>query len=197
LGGGLISNTACISSSQQASEVDTADNCTRTGDSDGDGYADMAEAGIPLCGDGRNEDSVDDNTNDDGCGSIQKEGLFSEAQFNIGTLAGDPCGYPIDESFATKPSLAWPSDLRTTSPSFNKIDTLDLGSFVAPIRRLDTKPGDTRFHRRWDLKPGRGPSGDAWILIEDMAKLVTGSSGFPPMLGGLKAFGGPPCPWPP
>jgi hypothetical protein len=34
------------------------------------------------------------------------------------------------------------------------------------------------------------------ITIEDMAAVTTGAGGFPPMLGGARAFNGPLCPYP-
>jgi hypothetical protein len=37
---------------------------------------------------------------------------------------------------------------------------------------------------------------DAKVNI-DLTALIAGASGFPPMLGGVKAFNGPACPWAP
>jgi hypothetical protein len=80
--------------------------------------------------------------------------------------------------------------------STNRVTITDLTSFLAPDRRLDTRPGQTFFSSRWDLVPGRGLFSN-WIVINDLTSLLAASTGFPPMLSGAKAFGGPACPWPP
>jgi len=46
---------------------------------------------------------------------------------------------------------------------------------------------------RWDIVPGNSRLAKQ-INIVDQANLTTL---YPPMLGGVEAFGGPPCPWPP
>jgi hypothetical protein len=62
-------------------------------DEDGEGWTDRDESGTPLCGDGRNEDNMDDAIVDDGCpGGPAAAGAFSEAQFNIGTDPNEFCG---------------------------------------------------------------------------------------------------------
>jgi CSLREA domain-containing protein len=101
-----------------------------------------------------------------------------------------------DTSFAIepRPSLRWPADLRGDGISFNKINVVDLGSFVSPVRRLNTSPViDANFHVRWDLVPGTTIG--KHINVTDIAALTSGSSGSPTMLGGLKAFNGPVCPY--
>jgi hypothetical protein len=157
-------------------------------DDDNDGFTDSAESGTPLCGDGRNEDGMiaegaDDGVIDDGCpGGPPQAGLYSEAAFNIGTDAVGPCG-----------TGAWPLDLETGGifDSTDRVNIADLNSFLAP-RRLDTSPGDLLFSSRWDLVPGRGIFSD-WISIADLTALLGGETGFPPMLGGDRAFDGPLC----
>jgi hypothetical protein len=160
-------------------------------DDDNDGYTDEAEAGMPLCGDGRNEDDFDDAAADDGCpGGPPQEGAFSEAEFNIGTDPLDPCGDPViypPNSFPS--SSAWPADLRSDGFSANKVDIQDLGTFVTPIRRLNTSPDDPGFHKRWDLVPGRGPF-PKWINMQDLASPIVL---YPPMFGGARAFNGLTC----
>ncbi len=160
-------------------------------DCDGDGWRGSPESGRPLCGNGSNDDGVifggaDDGVVDDGCpGGPAQEGAFSEAQFNIGSGDQDPCG-----------GDGWPADVVSGGASTNTVNLQDLGSFVAPIRRLNTSPGQAGFSSRWDLVPGRGGSLQ-WITLQDLASLVAGPTATPPMLGGAKAFNGPPCPWAP
>jgi hypothetical protein len=166
-------------------------------DCDGDGYTGAAEGGTALCGNGMNDDDKvgvalvpDDAVIDDGCpGGPAQAGAFSEAQFNIGGSDQDPCGL-----------ASWPSDFFTGGfpDSTNKINITDLTSFIAPpeLRRLDSAPGQPTFDKRWDLSPGRGVFNNM-INVTDLTSLIAGSSGFPPMLGGVKAFNGPACPWGP
>ena len=71
--------------------------------------------------------------------------------------------------------------------SFNKFDIADLGSFIAPARRFNTKPGDAAFDVRWDLSPGSNFAND--IDIADLGFAMTGSRAYPPMFGGQSAFG--------
>jgi CSLREA domain-containing protein len=157
---------------------------------DGDGYSYSVEGGMPLC-DGRESETAlnfgDDGVVDDGCpGSPPKAGRYSEAAFKIGTGLTDPCG-----------TGGWPSDLVSTGASANRLDIVDLGSFIAPVRRLNTNPDDSGFNSRWDLKPGRSDFGAVeFINLEDLAAVITGTSGYPPMLGGQRAFGKT-CPSPP
>jgi hypothetical protein len=102
------------------------------------------------------------------------DGYTRSAESNVTTSDQDPCG-----------RTGWPSDLSSTI--FSTLDLQDLGSFVAPVRRLGTSPGDPRFNARWDLVPGSvvGPA----INVQDIGALSTGASGYPPMLGGQRAFG--------
>jgi hypothetical protein len=145
-------------------------------DFDGDGYTDEAEEGSVLCN-GVNNDAFDDGVIDDGCpGGPPQAGSFSEAQFRIGTKAFDPCGQD-----------AWPSDLVSSGFSENKFDIVDLGSFLTPVRRMQSNPDETAFDSRWDLAPGNSGFG-GFINIADLAATVTGARGFPPMLNGQKAF---------
>jgi hypothetical protein len=77
--------------------------------------------------------------------------------------------------------------------STDKVNILDLtGGFLAPTRTLDTSPGDTNFTSRVDLTPGRGVFAE-WININDVTALLAGTSGFPAMYGGARAFDGPLC----
>jgi hypothetical protein len=89
---------------------------------------------------------------------------------------------------------AWPPDLVSGGVP-NSTDRLTLGdvtSYVAPSpRKLNTDPGEPGYNVRWDIVPGAGIFADA-INLNDLASLTTV---VPPMLG-VRAFGGPTCPWP-
>ena len=151
-------------------------------DDDDDGYSDRVEAGTPLCFDTRNEDDFDDSVADDGCTDAPEQtGAFAEAQFNIGTGVLDPCG-----------TDGWPADLVGGGFTENKVNVSDIGSFVVPVRRLNTSPIEAAFNKRWDLLPGHGALAK-WINIQDLASITTLH---PPMLGGSRAFGAT-CPFPP
>jgi hypothetical protein len=76
----------------------------------------------------------------------------------------------------------------------NTLNIQDLGSFVVPVRRLGTSPGDPGFSARWDLVPGTTLG--KYINLTDIATLITGSTGYPPMFGGARAYGRT-CPLPP
>jgi len=102
--------------------------------------------------------------------------------FGISVGDQDPCG-----------TNGWPSDLVGGAQS-SALTVADLGSFVAPIRRLNTSPGDWQFKARWDLIPGT-TSGEQ-INLMDVAALISATSGYPPMLDGERAFGKT-CPWAP
>jgi len=93
----------------------------------------------------------------------------------------DPCG-----------SDAWAAELVAGSFSGNKINIGDLASFIAPVRRLNTSSGDAGFDQRWDLVPGS--SFGKTVNVQDMGNLIVLK---PPMLGGMRAYNGPVCPWPP
>ncbi len=182
-------------------------------DDDNDGYTDAAESGAPLCANAVNDDPFDDvilpdTSVNDGCPAVgpaetgndcigaadddadgvvndgcAEFGVYSEGQFKIGTSSQDPCG--LD---------GWPSDLVTGGISTNKTDIVDLGSYVAPIRRLNKDPGDAGFSSRWDVVPGA--TFGQFINLADLAAFVSGPSGFPPMLGAARAFNAT-CPFPP
>ena len=165
-------------------------------DSDGDGFMDEAESGTPLCNNGANEDDFDDAIADDGClGGPPQAGSFSEGQFNLGTTSLGGC--QADRPFGSIPSTHWPLDLHGGNEildSRNLINISDLTAFLAPIRRLDTSPGDANFDQRYDMKPGPDPiiAGD-WIDGVDFAALLAGGTGFPEMLNFARAMDGPAC----
>ncbi len=167
------------------------------GDSDGDGFTDAVESGTPLCGNGLNEDDFDDAVADDGCpGGPPQAGSFSEGQFTLGTNSLSNCqaGRPLGNI----PSTDWPLDIHGGDlilDSRNLIDIADLGALLAPLRRLDTSPGDANYDRRYDLIPGPDPivAGE-WIDITDFGAFLAGAEAFPPMFGiGVRALDGPAC----
>ena len=94
-----------------------------------------------------------------------------------------------------KPSKRWPSDLNGSAFSLNKINVQDLAAFTAPIKYLNQNVGTDPMDVRFDLVPGSTVG--FHINVSDMAALTSGVSGFPPMLAGAKAFGGPVCPYAP
>ncbi len=157
---------------------------TISGDTDYDAYPDRSESGQPLCGNAKSDDDFEDTVVDDGCpGGPAKVGMFSEAQFNIGTGATDPCG-----------GNGWPAELAGND---NKVTLQDVTSFIVPPpRKFNTSPGAPGFNARWDLIPA-GFGGGPWITLSDITSLTTGPTSRPPMLGGARAFGGPSCPGPP
>jgi hypothetical protein len=94
-----------------------------------------------------------------------------------------------------KPSKRWPADFNGSAFSLNKVNISDLASFTNPVRYLNKDVGTNPMDVRWDLVPGSTVGAD--INVADMAALVTGASGFPPMLGGSRSFNGPLCPYGP
>lgn len=100
----------------------------------------------------------------------------------------DSCGNP-DFSKPGHPSLAWPADLVTTT-GMGSVQMNDLASFVSPVRRLNTSPGDAGYDRRWDIAPGSGGIFTEEINLADLAVLVTVR---PPMFERQQAFAGPSC----
>jgi hypothetical protein len=121
------------------------------------------------------------------------DGFRDEAERHVGTNALGRCG----PGAVPAVSIAWPIDFVSggVPASTDKITITDLTSFLAPVRRLDTAPGDVSipadpdaFDVRWDLTPGPAV-GVSWIAIGDLTALFAGPTGFPPMSGGAKVFG--------
>jgi glucose/arabinose dehydrogenase len=115
------------------------------------------------------------------------DGFEGTAEPAITTTDQDPCG-----------NNGWPLELVSTPASTaNRYNISDLGSFIAPIRRLGTSENDTGFSARWDLEPGdSGLPTSGWINVVDLGKTNAGTTAFPPMLGGRKALNQL-CPYPP
>jgi CSLREA domain-containing protein len=179
-------------------------------DCDGDGYLGLNENGAPACTNDLSDDVRDDSTVNDGCPAVgpaeggagcsdssdsdadgkvndgcPQVGSVSEGLLQIGTSDQDPCGL-----------TGWPNNLiDPIGQPANHADIYDILSFVAPERHLDTNPGNTFFHPRWDLLPGPGTFTD-WINIQDLLAIIGGTTGAPPMLNYAPAFDKT-CPWPP
>ena len=127
---------------------------------------------------------------------IDDEGLTLSSNNPPDTIVGtDPllrCG----AGAVPTPSDAWPSDFASGGipTSTDKVNILDITSFLAPTRRLDSKLGQTNYSRRWDLVPGN-TTGSTWITVQDLTALIAGTSGNPPMspFNGARAFNGPAC----
>ncbi len=159
---------------------------------DGDGYTDAMEAGTPLCN-GVNNDPFDaggmDTAVDDGCpGGPALVGTYSEAEFNTGTSSLGRC----EAGGTATPSAHWPADLAAAAGfSEDKINISDLAVFVAPFRRIGTKPGDALFSARYDVVPGT-TFGMPWINIVDLSNVAFLAPPMPPY-NGTRAFGGAVC----
>jgi hypothetical protein len=125
----------------------------------------------------RDNDNDNDGLDDDQDNDDDNDGYKDEDESNyIGTNAKNRCG-----------AQGWPSDLYTGGASYNTLTVQDLLSFVAPVRRLQTDPGDPAFDPRWDLLPG--PQFGSTISIQDLTSLIAGPTAYPPMFNGQRAFG--------
>ncbi|HSP54449.1 MAG TPA: thrombospondin type 3 repeat-containing protein, partial [Dehalococcoidia bacterium] len=173
-------------------------------DDDNDGVADVDE---PGCGGdpydaGKKPERLDLPGDENGDGSTTdalpagSQNLDCDGDGYSGSVETHVFGLVEDQDACG--SGAWPSDFVSngTPNSTNKITVTDLTSFLAPVRRLDTSPGDPGYNVRWDLVPGKGVFAHD-IAVNDLTALIAGSSGNPPMLNGVRAFNGPSCPWPP
>jgi uncharacterized protein YkwD len=115
------------------------------------------------------------------------DGFTNGEESMIGSSSTLSCGDP-DLTKPGWPSLNWPADL-AGGTSANKVDLSDLSSFLGPVRRLGTSPGQAGYDARWDLVPGKGIFRDT-INVSDLTALLTLT---PPMFGGQRAFAGPSC----
>jgi hypothetical protein len=146
-------------------------------DNDGDTKVDQQDTG---CGDSGKQDSDGD-------------GYTDMAEAYIGTNPLSRCG----TGAGPDPSVGWPSDFISGSipVSTDKLTIADLVDFIAPVRHFGTSPPAAEYDRRWDLQPGSGVL-PTWINVNDMAAMIAGATGNPPMgpYAGARAFGDPtPC----
>lgn len=164
-------------------------------DVDGDGIGDACDAVLVLP-DGHLHESCVTQDVDIGLGGApplltcpqfqvdQDNDGFTEAEeLHIGTDPGDPCG-----------TDAWPLDIVSgqVPDSTHKVNIVDLQSFILPVRRLGTSPGDGNFDLRWDVEPGPGGPFATHINVADLQRMAFS---YPPMFQGARAFNGPLCPW--
>lgn len=133
------------------------------------------------------------------CGDADGDGYQDSVEGTIGTDPMQNCGnYDLSHpnpNADTKPSLHWPSDFNMATgalDSYNKINVLDVSSFLAPVRYLGTDVGTNPGDGRWDLVPGPGVFSTD-INVHDLTTLIAGTTGNPPMFGGARALGGPAC----
>jgi CSLREA domain-containing protein len=178
--------------------------CFDSSDDDGDGWINDGCSGGPeinACGSQALDpasvpERTDTPTDDDGdtvaneplppgaaAYDCDGDGYVGTAEGNVSTGDQDPCG-----------GTGWPSDLAPGGLQPNALNIQDLGSFLVPVRRIGTSPGDPGFNARWDLVPGAVIG--KHIAVTDIAATVVGASGNPPMFGGLRAYGRT-CPWAP
>jgi len=60
----------------------------------------------------------------------------------------------------------------------------------AMLRSMSEVPNVFTIILNWN-----GLAESNWIAINDLTALIAGTSGYPPMMNGAKAFNGPLCPW--
>jgi len=197
---------ACDSDDDDDTVLDVSDNCRSSPnagqvDSDDDGWGDACD------GDSDNDGMMDIDEASHSCLVIgENDGVLDFDSDSLANLAellvlSDPCIGDTDEdgfkdgaeaaSIGTSPTNAcgptgWPLDIVSSGFSANKVDVVDLASYVVPARRLGTNSDAPGFDRRWDIVPGATFGTD--INVQDMAAFISGSTGFPPMLGGARAF---------
>jgi len=109
----------------------------------------------------------------DNCDDGDDDGFIDSTEWHVGTAPTIRCG-----------GNGWPADIYNEAASYNKITIQDVLSFVAPIRHLDTSPGESRFNERWDLVPGTTVL-MKHINIQDLLELITLR---PPMFAGALAY---------
>jgi hypothetical protein len=105
-----------------------------------------------------------------------------------------PCGTNSSPPTDPPSPIGWPADLMGGGipDSTHRLTLLDLTSFLGPTRYFNTNLGTHPGDRRHDLTPGKGifPYD---INLSDLTVLL---GLHPRMLGGVRAFNGPLCPWP-
>ncbi|MEX2431016.1 MAG: hypothetical protein WD645_03760, partial [Dehalococcoidia bacterium] len=94
----------------------------------------------------------------------------------IGSLNRCEQGAP----YGSGPSGGWAPDLAGYD---DKINVLDLSTYVGTPRRLNTKLGDTAWSQRWDLTPGPSAPGGAWVDVLDIQTAFQVQPPMPPYLG--------------
>lgn len=88
---------------------------------------------------------------------------------------------------------AWPADLTAAGGfSANKVNISDVAAYVGVPRYFNTNVGTSPGDVRYDVVPGSTFGSD--INIMDLQSVAFGTA---PMVGGVRMFNGPTCPWPP
>lgn len=103
------------------------------------------------------------------------DGFSNAVELYVGTDPAVPCG-----------TAGWPADVSPGGfmSDQDMVDIADISAFLAPVRRLDTSPGDADFAVRYDLLPGGGIF-SALVNIADLNALIVLE---PPMFGGERAL---------
>ncbi|HSP54113.1 MAG TPA: cohesin domain-containing protein [Dehalococcoidia bacterium] len=152
-------------------------------------------AGVSDDGDGQIDEALPTNIPMADCDGDGFTGTAESFVYSPSTQGDqDPCGTAPSTAPFNVP-IGWPADLKGGGipNSTNKINVLDLTSFTAPVRHLDTSPGDPGYDPRWDVVPGS--SGQAKDINSADYNYVLYFT--PAMLNSVRAYSGPPCPWAP
>ncbi len=162
-------------------------------DDDNDGVADVAEPGCganAMDSTSRPEriDGAFAGADDDGDGQIDEslpagsgtldcdgDGYVGTTEVHVTTGDRDPCG-----------GTGWSADLVPGGFQPNTLNIQDLASYIGPVRRINSSPGDSGYNVRWDLVPGSTFGED--INLQDLAAMLSGPTGYPPMFGGSRAM---------
>jgi hypothetical protein len=175
-------------------------------DDDGDGSSDTAET---PCGANPTSSAIRPERNDlpgddDGDTLVNEplppgaSGFDCDGDGFMGTAEDNVFGAPARGDQDPCGAAAWPADFVSGGipNSTNRVTITDATSFIAPVRRLNTSPGnppDPGYDVRWDLQPGPGVFAKHINIADLTADLIVA----PPMFNGDRAISGPPCPWPP
>jgi hypothetical protein len=143
-------------------------------DDDNDGENDNVD-NCPTVANPGQEDEDDDDHGDE-CDDGDGDGFVDARELHVGTSTTARCG-----------SSGWPLDLLPGGFQPNTLNIQDIATFVAPVRRLGTSPGDPAYSSRWDLSAGSSIGGT--VNIQDIASLIVGPAAHPPMFDGQKAYG--------
>jgi hypothetical protein len=139
-------------------------------------FAGLSDDGDPAIDEGLPGGASGFDCDGDGWTGTQEEAVFDGS----GGRDQDSCG-----------GNGWPAELSSGVASENKVTLADIGSFFSPLLYFNTSVGTNPGDARWDLIP------NGMVQLQDVGALLAGGTSAPPMLGGVAAFNGPVCPWPP